>query len=161
MMDTMLTKVSLPLYHLVKTVQASFAKKVEAYRDALHDNPNTDPPGSPLADLFHTFVEGLSIMDVGENHRGELQKILRDIEEYKPHQRAWIERRVTAFHMTVTANKENAKFTMCFRDDVLRHQILNACGAMRATFDIKHGAAPPGWLEDDLQCWLEGLTGRG
>ena len=93
--------------------------------------------------------------------RLSFKKIMRDIEEYKPHQRAWIERRVTTFHVTVTANKENAKFTICFRCDILRSQILNACGAMRATFDIKHGAAPPGWLEDDLQCWLEGLTGRG
>ena len=73
-MDTLLVKVSLPLYHLVKTVQASFAKKVEAYRDALRDDPNAEPPGSPIADLFHTFVEGLAIMNVGENNQAELQK---------------------------------------------------------------------------------------
>ena len=96
----------------------------------------------------------------GEDHHSELQSIIKAINDYQPHQRAWIERRVTTFHVSVTADKENAKFTFCFRDEVLRSQILNACGAMSRTFDIKHGAAPPGWLEDELQCWLEGIVGR-
>ena len=160
MMDTIMVKVTLGLYILVKRVQASFGKKVEDYREALLSDPNAEPPGSPVPDLFMIFVEGLALMDVGENHRAELESIIKAINDYAPHQRAWIERRVSVFQESVTANKENAKFTFCFRDDILRTQILNACSAMTRTFDIKHGAAPPGWMEDELQCWLEGMVGR-
>ena len=159
-MDTIMTKVTLGLYILVKRVQAAFGKKVEDYREALLCDPNAAPPGSPVADFFMTFVEGLVVMDIGADRREEVQAIIKEINDSAPHQRAWIERRVSVFQISVTANKENAKFTICFRDEYLRKHILDACARMPRTFDIKHGAAPPGWMEDELQCWLEGLLGR-
>ena len=129
------------------------SSKAITMREALVANaeaPHMRTLGAPTATLAMTLLETLHSMDVGAVPRENLKTIL----DSAPTQEQ-LEEWFAFIKVQSCMDKAVAKIMVSMTTCPHRSAILAALRT--AGVDVRHGPAPPGWLEDELAAWLPAL----
>ena len=122
--------------------------------------------GSPTASLTVTFIEALAQCDIGAkwkdilekwllkingSSQGEMEEVLADID------REDIEQDVALLCLEKCYKESDTKLIIAMRSWELRPAVLAAIRS-EGKGVIHTGVAPPGWLEEELPCWVDALS---
>ena len=160
--DTFIVKASSAIPTAMAEEMARFSRDVEAYRAASEQEPESRPPqpGSPVATVFLAFLEALATQNIGGRNLEAVQALLKELEQMGDGARSHIESRVATCPVDMLKGPQNAdkaKIVIAMDRLEARLAIVNSL-AQLVDVEHKHGPAPPGYLEMDLEGWLGALS---
>lgn len=146
-------------HQAIKAVEAegkAFAQQVEQWRKRREDDEEAAPPGPPAPTVFVELVTTLAAMDVGAATRQTLQGMLDSVERHASPQ-TFLAQQIQVCRLESIKQEGKAKLVMNLNrvDPSIRTAIIGALTQTGA--DHKAGAAPPGYLEDEVSAWVTAI----
>ena len=117
--------------------------------------------GGPTGAIALSMLEALVGMEIGEVNRQKISDYLKActanaMTDEGAVTREQLESEVHFIRVEKSANAEIVKLLISSPEWAMRPWIRKAFQNLVGV-EWKHGTAPPGWMEDELQTWLEAL----
>ena len=149
-----------PLKSCIATQKAFQAKLADARNNRQENEP---PPaiGSPIIQLFTTFLEELAKLNIGANNTTAINAFLQIINGFDDNVQLVeleIQQVCNAFFIfPVQTDQSRSRIQISLATGPLRKSILSAL-SMLPDIRVTTGSAQPGYLEEELSEWMSVLN---
>ena len=130
--------------------QMATAKKAGAEADQTRLKGEITSNGPPDPYILVAMCLALAPLEIGLRSRQELQKAIESFQQGPL--------KVLMCRLEKTAEESTKKISLALEDRQFRDSLAEA--AANATFQVKTGPAPPGFLEDELSSYIEALAAQ-
>ena len=133
----------------------------EAARRRTSNGDSSAPPlalGPPTRTMALSLLEALLEMDIGSGNKAAIQEIHARWTAMANEDPAKLDEEVQLCRISRGEFAQKTRLTLAMPRGADRTAVMRALGALR-DFDIKVGAAPPGWLEEELMEWMDAIGG--
>ena len=155
-MDVFIMKSEAAVVQALLKEAKCFAAEVEDYRRRKDAGEEVKALGPPHPSAFMTLLETLVTADTGAANKEALKASLDrygDCED--PAELINLEAQVCRA-VAMPYDAANTRIMLAMRDFPARRQVVSAMAQLGA--EHKKGQAPPGYMEDQLQEWLDALA---